>query len=252
MHLLVFALSAVNLACVPPAFHQSAELRYRVLVFISPPEGQHPSVTSGVVAITKLGVEKSFGVEVTDDPSVFTPRNLERFQVVVFLSTWSEVLNDAQQQAFEDYMSKGRGYVGIHSASDTEYKWEWYGRLVGARFKTHPQIQRAVIKVEDRKFPATRHLPERWARVDEWYDFDHNPRGSVHVLMSLDEASYEGGQMGGDHPIAWAHEYGGGRVFYTALGHVPETFQEPLFLEHLFGAVEWAAGRAKADVRVAR
>ncbi len=130
----------------------------------------------------------------------------------------------------------------MHSAADTEYEWAWYGKLVGAYFKSHPRIQDATIEVEDRKHPATAHLDEKWERRDEWYSFRKNPRGEVRVLLALDGKSFEGGEMGADHPIAWYHEFDGGRAFYTALGHTNESYREEAFLRHLLGALRWAAG----------
>lgn len=178
----------------------------------------------------------------TEDPATFADATLSEYRVVIFLSTTGDVLNVAQQAAFERYIQTGNGYVGIHSASDTEYDWPWYGGLVGAYFSNHPSIQPGTIHVEDRSHPSTASLPETWLRTDEWYDFRTNPRGTVRVLATLDEASYSGGGMGTDHPISWYHEYDGGRAWYTAGGHTVESFSEPLFLEHILGGILDAAG----------
>jgi type 1 glutamine amidotransferase len=133
--------------------------------------------------------------------------------------------------------------VGIHAAADTEHGWPWYGGLVGAYFASHPEPAQARIRVESRDHPSTRTLPDPWNRFDEWYDFEQNPRSQgVTVLLALDEASYSGGQMGDDHPIAWYHEYDGGRAWYTAGGHTEDSFSEPAFLEHLLGGIRYAAG----------
>ena len=140
-----------------------------------------------------------------------------------------------QQNAFENYIGDGGGYVGIHSAADTEYDWAFYGNLVGAYFKQHPANQQATIKVADKSHPATKHLPDRWNRFDEWYDYRANPRGDVHVLATLDETSYDDATMGSDHPITWCQDFGGGRSFYTGLGHTKESYGEPAFQKHLVG-----------------
>ena len=151
-----------------------------------------------------------------------------------------------QQRAFEAYVRTGGGYAGVHAAADTEYEWPWYGRMVGAWFKGHPDIQQADVKVEDRTHRSTAMLPETWKRTDEWYAFRANPRSDVHVLASLDEKSYRcaapSTNMGGDHPIAWYHDFDGGRAWYTALGHTKESYAEKLFLEHVREGIEWAAG----------
>ena len=162
----------------------------------------------------------------------------------MFLSTTGDILDDRQKAAFERYIGSGGGFVGIHSASDTEYQWAWYGRLVGAYFASHPEIQRATVRIEDPSHPSTKGLPASWERTDEWYNFRNNPRGTVHVLATLDEATYSGGKMGADHPIAWCQAIDGGRSWYTAMGHTTETFSEPLYRLHLLGGIESAAGVA--------
>jgi type 1 glutamine amidotransferase len=135
--------------------------------------------------------------------------------------------------------------VGVHSASDTEYNWPWYGGLVGAYFDRvhgHSKVTQATLHVIDRTHPSTVMLPALWVRTDEWYNFASNPRGRVNVLMTIDESTYNGGTMGVDHPIAWYHEYEGGRAWYTALGHTSESYYEPLFLAHLWGGIMYAVG----------
>ena len=162
--------------------------------------------------------------------------------------TTGDVLDEAQQAAFERYIRAGNGYAGVHSASDTEYNWPWYGELVGAYFSSHPAIQQARIQIEDGAHPSTAGLPSPWTRTDEWYSFRTNPRPSVHVLASLDESSYAGGGMG-DHPITWCADVGGGRSFYTGFGHTIESYAESGFRALLLGGIRWAAGRAEADCR---
>jgi type 1 glutamine amidotransferase len=180
-----------------------------------------------------------------EDARLFTDESLARFDVVVFLMTTGAVLDPEQEAVFERFVRKGKGYVGIHSASDTEYEWPFYGSLVGAYFRSHPKIQQATYRVEDREHPATRHLPASWVRMDEQYSFRENPRGIVHVLISLDERSYDAGEHAmGDHPVAWFQELeGGGRSFYTSLGHTKESYSDPLFREHVASAIAWAAQR---------
>jgi len=222
----------------------------RILLFTRTTGYRHDSIIAGAQAIVKLGEHGAFGVDPTDDPSAFTADNLKNYRAIVFLSTTGDILDDAQQAAMESFIRAGGGFVGVHAAADTEYDWPWYGRLVGAYFKSHPAVQEAMILVSDRVHPATSHLPARWTRTDEWYDYTASPRGKVHVLMSLDEPSYQGAAMEGgrlDHPIAWCHEFDGGRSFYTGLGHTSGSFAEPAFLEHLRGGILWAAGLLPGD-----
>ncbi|SCK35787.1 ThuA domain-containing protein [Streptomyces sp. WMMB 322] len=220
-----------------------------VLVFSRTAGFRHDSIPDGIEALRNLGEQHGFTVDATEDARVFTPGRLAAYDAVVFLSTTGDVLDKSQQAAFEGYIADGGGYVGVHAAADTEYDWPWYGGLVGAWFDSHPHIQPATVDVEDRGNPATAHLGTAWERTDEWYNYRSNPREDVHVLAALDEGSYTGGNMGGDHPIAWCHEYGGGRAFYTGGGHTKESYADDAFRTHLLGGVRWATGAAQADCR---
>ncbi|HEY0552128.1 MAG TPA: ThuA domain-containing protein, partial [Verrucomicrobiae bacterium] len=203
------------------SIHTAPGAPFKVLVFSKTAAFRHVSITNGIAAIRQLGTNNNFEVVATENSSDFTDANLAQFAAVIFLSTTGDVLDAAQQTAFENYIRSGRGYVGVHAASDTEYTWPWYGGLVGAYFSSHPAIQKATVLVEDFEHASTRFLPEGWVRTDEWYNFQSNPRANVHVLGRLDESTYTGGTMGSDHPIAWFHDYDGGRAWYTAGGHTP-------------------------------
>jgi type 1 glutamine amidotransferase len=133
--------------------------------------------------------------------------------------------------------------VGVHSATDTEYDWPWYGQLVGAYFKRHPAVQEAKLDVRDRTHLATKCLPATWTRRDEWYDFRAAPPADATILLTIDEKSYSGGTMGDVHPMSWAHNFDGGRAFYTELGHTNESYKDQLYLDHLAGGILWAIGR---------
>lgn len=217
------------------------------LLLFSRTEGfRHGSIDQAIPALQALGADRGWRVDATEDPQAFEPSNLDDYDVVVFLLTTGDVLNGDQQQAFEDYIAQGRGYVGVHSATDTEYDWAWYGEMLGGYFDGHPAVQEATAEVVDAAHPSTQHLSAEWTRNDEWYNFSPSPSDSdsVQVLLRLDESTYNGGTMGDDHPIAWIHEYGGGRAFYTGGGHTGSSFSEPDFLEHLAGGILWAAGGA--------
>ena len=218
-----------------------------VLVFSRTEGFRHSSIPAGIRMVRELGQENGFGVTDTEDPGAFTSDNLAGYGAVVFLNTTGNVLNPAQQTAFEDFIRGGGGFVGIHSAADTEYDWEFYGELVGAYFKSHPQIQHAEVLVADGAHPSTSMLPRRWNRRDEWYNFRSNPRGKVHVLATVHESSYSGGEMGHDHPIAWCRPYAGGRSWYTAGGHTEESFSEELYRKHVLGGLQYALGQRPGD-----
>lgn len=215
----------------------------RLLVFSKTAAYRHESIAESVAALEALATKHKWGFAATEDAAQFTA-NLADANVALFSSTTGDILNIEQQTAFEQFIAAGNGYVGVHAASDTEYDWPWYGGLVGAYFEAHPAIQSAIIRVEDASHIATSHLPDPWSRTDEWYGFRENPRANVNVLLTLDESSYSPGDgaMGADHPIAWYHEYAGGRAFYTALGHTIESYQDAAFMAHLEGAIRWASG----------
>ncbi|WP_328352782.1 ThuA domain-containing protein [Streptomyces sp. NBC_00445] len=244
--------AALVLGCVsgPAASDPDADADAgRVLVFSKTAGFRHDSIPEGVAALKELGASSGYTVDATENASAFTPSNLRRYDAVVFLSTTGDVLNGKQQRAFEGYIRHGGGYMGVHAAADTEYDWAFYGGLAGAYFESHPAIQRATVHVEDHAHPATAGLNAAWDRTDEWYNYRSNPRDRAHVLASLDESSYTGGTMEGDHPIAWCQQYQGGRSFYTGGGHTKESFAEPAFRQHLLGGLRWTAGDAQADCR---
>jgi cytochrome c len=216
---------------------------FTILLFSKTEGFRHDSIPAGIAAIQQQGRQRGFAVDASEDAAVFGDEPLKKYNVVVFLSTTGDVLNATQQAAFERFIRAGGGFVGVHSAADTEYDWPFYGGLIGAYFAGHPDIQNATIQIEDAADPTTAGLPRIWTRRDEWYNFRNNPRSSVTVLATLDERTYTGGSMALDHPIMWSHTYEGGRAWYTAGGHTAESFSEPLFVDHLGKAILWAANR---------
>ncbi|GAA1427166.1 ThuA domain-containing protein [Streptomyces thermospinosisporus] len=221
----------------------------KVLVFSKTAGFRHDSIPDGIAALKELGGPAGITVDATEEAGQFTTANLAKYDAVVFLSTTGDVLNAEQQKAFENYVAGGGGYMGIHAAADTEYDWEFYGGLVGAWFESHPAIQKATVRVENHDHPATAHLGEAWERTDEWYNYRTNPREKARVLATLDETTYQGGTMKGDHPIAWCQNYGGGRSFYTGGGHTKESYAEEAFRAHLLGGLQYATGQIKADCK---
>ncbi len=212
---------------------------HRVLIYSKTRGYHHASIPVGVAAIQKLGLENNFAVDTTTDSTFFVRRTLKKYDAVIFLNTTGNVLNDKQQAAFEKYIQSGRGFVGVHAATDTEYDWPWYNQLVGAYFKSHPKQQEAILTVTDASHISTQHLPAKWKRFDEWYNFKSLQNG-LHVLLTIDEKSYTGGENGDVHPMAWYHEFDGGRAFYTELGHTDESYADPLYLKHLLGGIQYA------------
>ncbi|MBS1916449.1 MAG: ThuA domain-containing protein [Bacteroidetes bacterium] len=210
-----------------------------VLIFSKTNGFRHSSIPVGIAAIKKLGAENGFAVEATEDSTAFRFDNLKKYAALVFLSPTGKVFGPDEEKALQEYIHNGGGFVGIHAATDCEYNWQWYGDLVGGYFKSHPKQQQAKFMVVDKNHLSTKHLPDVWERFDELYNFKYlNPK--VNVLIKIDEKSYTGGENGDNHPMAWYHEYEGGRAFYTELGHTDESYSEPNYLQHVLGGIEWA------------
>jgi YD repeat-containing protein len=235
-----------------------ANAKLRALVFTKTAGFRHDSIEAGTAAVRTLGTQKNWQVDDTADASLFTDAVLSHYDVVIFMSTTGDTLNDTQQAAFERFIRSGKGYVGIHAAADGEYDWRWYGNLIGAYFRNHPAgTPTGTVVVEDTTDPSTAGLPARWSRVDEWYNYkaptnaspdDYSARSTagVHVLLKMDESTYveEDGTDGvdDDHPISWCQRYDGGRSWYTGLGHTQASFSEPGILSHIGAGIEIAAG----------
>ena len=220
--------------------------RSKILLFTETIPYFHQSIPFAIGAIKQLGRNNGFDVDTSNDSASFTNQNLKQYAAVVFLSTTGDVLNTPQQNAFRTFIRSGKGYVGIHAAADTEYGWPWYNRLIGGYFMSHPNQQNATLNVIDQTFIATKHLPKQWKRFDEWYNFQATYWNNVHVLMTIDEESYVGGEHGKFHPMSWYQDFDGGRSFYTQLSHRDESYSDPLFLRHLLGGIQYAMSGRKA------
>ena len=166
---------------------------------------------------------------------------LSSFDVIFFALTTGELeFSAVQKSAIVEFVSHGKGFLGVHSATDTLYEWPDYGRLVGAYFRDHPWTQQGTVVVEDAAHPASAGIGDRFSLVEEFYTFQDNPRSRVHVLLRLDAASVG---STGDYPLAWSQSFGSGRAYYNALGHFPATWMDPRFQRQLAGAIRWTAGR---------
>jgi len=190
----------------------------------------------------------AFDTTVAHDVSGITADNLKNFDAVVFYTTGELPMSDEQKAALMEFVRGGKGFVGIHSATDTFYKWADYGTMIGGYFNDHPWHKEVTVRVEDRDSPATRHLPASFTMNDEIYQFKDWSRGDVHVLLSLDPASVDltlprVKRTDKDFALAWTKNIGKGRMFYTALGHEPAVWQDDRFQQHLVGGIKWAMGR---------
>ncbi len=216
-----------------------------ILVFHKTEGFHHESIEAGRAFFQQLGKDNNFEVVTSEDASIFNKKELKAFKLVVFLNTTGNILNRKQEKAFEKFIAKGGSFLGVHSAADTEYDWEWYGQLVGAYFVSHPQVCEAEIQLKKSSHKTVEHLPEVWRRTDEWYNYKFvNP--DIEVLLNLDETTYEGGENGKYHPVAWYQELENNNVaIYTGGGHTQEAYQESHFKTHLLQCVLWGLSRNK-------
>lgn len=213
-----------------------------ILVFTRTEGFRHKSIEIGIQTIIDLGKENNFNVTHTENSEVFSNENLKHYDLVIFLNTTGDVLNEIEEKAFENYIKERGSFMGIHAASDTEFNWSWYGKLVGAYFLDHPKQSTATIKRIVKNHTSTKHLPKKWTRFDEWYNFKSISK-NIDVLLTLDESSYEGGKNGSFHPIAWYQEFEGGKSFYTGLGHSIESYKEPAVKQHILGGILYLLDR---------
>ena len=228
----------VSAGCVVPPPEGASNGKW-VLLFTRAQGFVHESITPATQALTIQLHAKGYGVVAGSDLGLVTADRLPLYQAVVFISTTGDVLDPPQEQALTDWVNGGGGWVGIHGAIDAEYGWPFYGQLAGGRFKDHPAVQTATVRVADGSYPAEAGLPAAWSRTDEWYNFQANPRaGGVHVLATVDESTYSGGSMGADHPIEWCDRIGSGQTYVTAMGHTNESWSDPAFVAHVVRGID--------------
>ncbi|MEA3478943.1 MAG: ThuA domain-containing protein [Bacteroidota bacterium] len=233
----------------------------KVLVFTKNGEGYvHDNIAASIDAIKQLGEENNFEVDVSDNPNMFREDNLNQYDALVFSNTNNKVFdNDKQKLAFIRYIEAGGGFVGIHSACATERDWPWFWKVVGGKFVRHAPFQEFSIKIIDPTHLSTAFFETDWTREDECYYVNEiNP--DIHVLLAADlttvedegKGEYPGNTFGDTFPLAWCHEFDGGRQWFTALGHSIEDYSDPVFLKHLLGGIQWATENGKPDFSKAK
>ena len=225
--------------------------QFNILLFTKTAGWHHASIHESVTAMRELAARHDFGLEWHEFADlVINDDYLSKFDAVVLINTTGDIFNEEQQRAFQRFIQSGKGFVGVHAASDTEYEWEWYGKLVGHYFEIHPSNQTAVLVKQDNTFPGMSAFEERHLFTDEFYNFLPANTENLNYLLTIDESTYDASAdwgskksdgMGEFHPIAWYHEFDGGRSFYTALGHIPAVYRDDAFLAHLYGGIYWAA-----------
>jgi len=261
-----FALLFVFLAALTltPAPASASSAHGRVLVYTHNQVGKglyvHDNIAASVAALKKLGADHGIEVDVSDAPAVFTDANLKKYKAIVFDNTNNEIFdNEDQKAALQHFIHNGGGFVGIHSASGSMRKWPWFWSLLGGKFLRHPRLQTFTIHVKDRTDISTAHLPQSFQWTDEFYYLDHMAEG-LHVLLAGDlttlddpgKDKYPGKKFGDEFPLAWRHEFEGGRAFYTALGHQKEHYSDPRLTRHILGGILWAMGETNQATATAK
>ena len=236
--ILISIISSIN--DKPKCLNCSNENYFSVLVITETEGWVHDSIEAGLKLIKYLGDKNRFNVYHSDNSRVINYSNLKSIKTLIFLNTTEDILSEDEQVVMQKFIQSGKGFVGVHSASDTEYEWKWYGELVGAYFKSHPEgtTNAKIIKIENGRF--SKHLNPIWEVEDEWYNFNYT-NDDINVVLELDEKSYYGGENGDYHPITWYHSYDGGRSFYTGLGHLKEVYSNKMFIELLEQGILYAS-----------
>lgn len=249
LHLVIFAFFFLTLSCKAQNDKPEFDESINVLVFSKTMGYRHESISTGLKMLYDQSKKQNWVITATENSGLFNDDFLSNFDVVVFLNPTGDAINSKGEAAFEKLMNSGKGFVGIHAAADCEYDWDYYAKLNGAHFKTHPEQQTGTVVFENYDHPAMKPFKKMksYTTHDEWYTFKVNPRPNVNVLATLDENSIkkfdnDNWKMG-DHPIIWWHENNGIRSFYTGFGHTHEAFQDKLIIEHITNAINWAARR---------
>jgi type 1 glutamine amidotransferase len=229
------------------AYAQKTNVKWnkvRVLVYTKNGKGYvHDNIPSAVACVQQLGKQNGFAVDTSSDPAVFTDDNLKKYNALVFTSTNNETFDtDAQKVAFMRYTQAGGGFVGVHSVTGSERKWEWFKRLVGGTFVRHAKFQKFQQVIVDKTHPSSNFLPEHWTNEDEcYYITTINP--DIHVILAHDLTTVDDKDKpllyGNSFPSVWCHEFDGGRQWYTALGHPKTLYADPLFMKHILGGIQW-------------
>lgn len=237
----ILFLSIFCIACQQKTTAPARSIDHEILLFSKTAEFRHESIEYAAEQIIAYCNKSGLRFRWTEEAAIFNRDSLSKYDAIVFLSTTGNILDVDQQIAMEQFIQNGKGFVGIHAATDTEYDWPWYNKLVGAYFADHPdEHQEAELLKSNIQHTSTAHLPNAWNCKDEWYNFK-SVNKDIQAILYLNEESYEGGTMDGDHPIAWFHYYDGGRSWYTGAGHTKERFDELDFLEHIKQGIIFAA-----------
>jgi type 1 glutamine amidotransferase len=225
----------------------------RVLYITESKGFRHDVLPESEKVMQELAAKHGFEVTVSHEAEkVMTAENLKSYDVVMFYTTGELPLSDEQKSAFLEFVRSGKLFLGVHSATDTFYKWPEYGELIGGHFAAHPwNVFEATLKIDDPKHPAVKHLPPTFKITDEIYTFKQFRPDLVKVVMHVDTTGLDMTKKALEavdakrFPLAWWRSYGKGKVFYTALGHRAEVWHDERFQMIIVNAIRWAEGKAR-------
>jgi len=242
---LLFTLALALGAVTAPA------AQFKALLTTETDGWHHDSISAAVPALQDLAKLHDFELVWPNTLAIVSDKGLASFDVIIFALSTGDVLNDEQQAAVEKFVQNGGGIAGIHSGgADTEYGWDWWTKGMGHMFHIHPAVQTGTVEVLEPNFPGMDRFAKRFLATEEWYEFDASRNKNLNYLLAVDESTYnpaadwgskKGDGMGKFHPLSWFHNYDGGRIFYTAFGHLPATYKDANFLHHVYGGIYWAA-----------
>ena len=218
----------------------------------------HDNIAACVAALQQLGKENQFTVDVSADPGVFTAKNVKKYKALIFANANNQAFaTEAQRAAFTNYLHQGGGYVGIHSSTGCERNWPWFWAMQGGAFWFHAPLQKFTINITDKTHPATSFFTaDTWAWEDEFYVMKEQPKnvrvllaGNIKLLKLPETTAKHLSNLPDSIPLAWCHEFEGGRVFYTSLGHKKEYYSDPNLQKHILGGILWAMGADKKETK---
>ena len=246
---IIFCIGLIAILLIPFFSVTIGQNQFEILVYAQYDQYHKDNIPVGILVFKEMAQKHQFGLTWTMDAGIFTEESMKDYATIVFFNTKADQFTDEQKQGLKNYINNGGGFVGIHAATTTDGQWPWYNQLIGRVFTWHPQIQSGILEVIDPEFPATLHLPKKWIWTDEWYNFSEPKSDNLKVILKVDESTYNTtlglgepiSVMGDFHPIAWYQEFDGGRSFYSALGHNPETYEDERHLELIYGGIYWTA-----------
>jgi type 1 glutamine amidotransferase len=218
----------------------------------------HDNIASAVASIKELAAANGFTVDVSDDPSVFTEAGLQKYNFVIFTSTNNDVFdNNEQRVAFRRYIEAGGGFVGVHSVTGTERNWKWFKQMLGETFSWHARYQKFSVRKIDGSHPSMEGVPAVWEREDECY-FGKELYPGIKVLMAHEVHSLNMTEKSQDsalqknlgsytdyYPAVWYQHFQGGNVWVTTLGHNKDSYQDPVYKNHLLQGIKFIATQYK-------